>query len=451
MTWFRLEGRGAFHHKVIAAGDEAYGAWVRAGQWSCDQLTDGHIPLATALLINRKPKVWAKLVEVRLLDEAEGGYRIHDFLDWNPSSDEERARREEVREKRREAGRIGGKRSGERRREEADRKHGAGSDANQDGSKREANAKHVASPELEAKAKQNEAPSPSPSPRDLTHSRAGARTREDQGEGQGPKSSSGIPTATADTLLADVERHDLLATLHGDRRWAQSVAGVFVSAGVRAPDVSAAVDAWVVDNAGKAPPEGPELDEFVRDGIGRYLKNAKARGDRERQRSAQDRERESSPGSSPAAAPEAQVVLDVFAEEWSRTHRGREYIFGARDAARAADLVTPTREFARTLGIQGREVIRHQARAFLRDADPKLSDAAHPFPMFVARINQYDPPPSRAPAAERTPLPALPPSDVDLPRPRKPIPGLGEPGMPQALLDQMARFGGQPGPAGGPS
>lgn len=155
MSWFRLEGRGAFHHKVLSAGNEAYGAWCRAGQWSSDQLTDGRVPSAVAEQI-AKPKVWAKLVEARLAHAIEGGYQIHDFLDFNPSSEQERAKREEMREKRRESGRAGGKRSGEVRRGEANGK--------QTGSGDEAHAKQSASTGASVSAKQNEAPSPSPSP-----------------------------------------------------------------------------------------------------------------------------------------------------------------------------------------------------------------------------------------------------------------------------------------------
>jgi hypothetical protein len=78
MAWFRLEGRGAFHHKVLAAGNEAYGAWCRAGQWSSDQLTDGFVPRAVAEQI-AKPKVWAKLIAARLVDDVDAGYQIHDL------------------------------------------------------------------------------------------------------------------------------------------------------------------------------------------------------------------------------------------------------------------------------------------------------------------------------------------------------------------------------------
>lgn len=163
MSWFRLEGRGAFHHKVLAAGNEAYGAWCRAGQWSSDQLTEGLVPLAVAEQI-AKPKVWAKLIAAKLIHEAEGGYQIHDFLDFNPSSEAERARREETRERRRESGRVGGKRSGESRRAAKQDASLGEAKSEQTGSKNEAKCFAGASGLLEANGKQNEAPIPIPIP-----------------------------------------------------------------------------------------------------------------------------------------------------------------------------------------------------------------------------------------------------------------------------------------------
>jgi hypothetical protein len=275
MAWFRLEGRGAFHHKVLAAGNEAYGAWCRAGQWSSDQLTDGFVPRAVAEQI-AKPKVWAKLIAARLVDDVDAGYQIHDYLDFNPSSEQERAKREEMREKRRESGRAGGKRSGEVRRAEAK--------INQNGSTDEANAKQSASTDASDLAKQNEAPSPSPSPKEeQTHTpfaSAGGREPKDDSLTTMP-----IPfgaeseVVTAEGLLEAVRRHEMLSTLHGDRTWALRAVGSLQSAACRAEDATAAVDAFVADKAAKAPPDGPRLDDFVRDGIGPYLKRAKWHGD----------------------------------------------------------------------------------------------------------------------------------------------------------------------------
>lgn len=99
MTWFKLAGEGAFHEKVIEAGNEPYGAWCRAGQWSCQHLTDGRIPRAVALTI-APTEIWDRLVAAKgrsahgLAESVDGGWQIHDFLEWNPSAAEELAKRE---------------------------------------------------------------------------------------------------------------------------------------------------------------------------------------------------------------------------------------------------------------------------------------------------------------------------------------------------------------------
>lgn len=107
MTWFKLDDKVAFGTKVMFAGNEAFGAWCRAGAWSSGELQDGFVPHEIANLMAPK-RVWKKLVAARLLHEAEGGWQIHDFLDWNPSAEEVRSKRAV----RAAAGSLGGKRSG---------------------------------------------------------------------------------------------------------------------------------------------------------------------------------------------------------------------------------------------------------------------------------------------------------------------------------------------------
>jgi|GEM_PF-1555301 len=120
MPWFRLDDQGAFHEKVIQAGNEAYGAWVRAGQWSSSRGTEGFIPRATAMLI-AGPKVWQRLIEAKgrstvgLVEPVGDDFQIHDFLDYNPTIEEVLDRRAT----RAEAGRRGGLRSGATRRAKA--------------------------------------------------------------------------------------------------------------------------------------------------------------------------------------------------------------------------------------------------------------------------------------------------------------------------------------------
>lgn len=110
MTWFKLDDKSAFHRKVLAAGNEAWGAFCRAGASSSGEGTDGLITRAVAEAI-APARVWARLVAVGLAERDSEDYRLHDFLDWNPSAEQVRAKQAA----RQQAGKRGGLRSGETR------------------------------------------------------------------------------------------------------------------------------------------------------------------------------------------------------------------------------------------------------------------------------------------------------------------------------------------------
>ena len=79
MPWFKVDDNLAFHAKTVAAGNGAMGLWVRAGSWCSQQLTDGYVPdHMVATLGNRQQA--NRLVAVRLWEDADGGYRFHE---WN--------------------------------------------------------------------------------------------------------------------------------------------------------------------------------------------------------------------------------------------------------------------------------------------------------------------------------------------------------------------------------
>jgi hypothetical protein len=159
VSWFRLDDNVTFHRKTLAAGNEAFGAWCRMGAHASLQLTDGFIDEAAASLIAGRKAVVDRLVTVGFLVRVEGGYRIHDFHDYNPTADEVRSNRERLHKVRSEAGKLGGKRSGEARRSKP---------AATDGSTDEAEAKQPAKQVASGVPKQNEAPSrPLPSPKML--------------------------------------------------------------------------------------------------------------------------------------------------------------------------------------------------------------------------------------------------------------------------------------------
>lgn len=401
MSWFRLEGRGAFHHKVLAAGNEAYGAWCRAGQWCSDQLTDGLVPRSVAEQI-AKPKVWAKLVEARLMVEVDGGYQIHDYLDWNPSSEQERAKREAMREKRREAGRAGGKRSGEVRRGEAD--------AKLDGSNHEANPKHFASTGTSSGTKQNEPPNPNPIPEEeQTHTHRASAPARVQFQGEGPR-----PCTEAE--LADLLRETpLLADIADDPAELTDLHSGFVMVHG---------DAASTDLARRA------LGTLV---SRENLRDTSVRHRRERAGSylaSQRRERASEPV---VMSPDVRVALEVFADVWA-AKKGRAFVQAQGDEKHAAALVELAREHAGRLKIQGRDVVRHWAEQYLRDGEKFVADPEHPLRLLPSRVTSYGLPRGtggRRPALA-TPPPEL-PAVVAPPDALAALSGLGQKGNAMAV------------------
>jgi hypothetical protein len=157
MAWMKVDDRLAFHRKVLAAKNEAVGAWVRAGSWSSGEGTDGMIPIDTALTI-APLRVWKRLCQVVLAHEVADGFELHDYLDYNPRAEANTAARAENLTRKREAGRLGGLRSGASRRS----KTGSTREA-PCASAREAPASN-SSIVREAESKQNEAPIPIPIP-----------------------------------------------------------------------------------------------------------------------------------------------------------------------------------------------------------------------------------------------------------------------------------------------
>lgn len=247
-----------------------------------------------------------------------------------------------------------------------------------------------------------------------TH-RAGARAREPKVR---PLSAIAIPEGaptsdivTADVLLGAVARHAMLVTFHGDEQWALRAVGGPQAAGCRAEDAVAAIDAFVTDKAATAPEDGPTLDDFVRQGIGAYLKRAKEYGDAARARQRQ-RDRPSEPA---GVSHSARVVLDVFAEAWEK-RQGTPFMKASGDDRKAAELVETARAAAERIGVRPREVVRHVAEGYMRDADPVLADKEYPFAFFAARFGQYGLPKApKKPAA--VPFASAPPDEPCVPPP----------------------------------
>lgn len=93
MSWVRIDDNLTFHAKVVQAGNEAIGVWIRLLAWSSNHLTDGVVPARIAKLVAEHDEPLSKLVEARLLDEHKDGYVIHDYHEHNRPAAEVKAQR----------------------------------------------------------------------------------------------------------------------------------------------------------------------------------------------------------------------------------------------------------------------------------------------------------------------------------------------------------------------
>lgn len=84
MPWFRLDDSFHSHPKVLKAGNEAVGLYVRCGTYASDHTTDGFVDRPIVLLYGTEALA-ARLVDAGLWHRTRGGWNIHDYLDYNPS------------------------------------------------------------------------------------------------------------------------------------------------------------------------------------------------------------------------------------------------------------------------------------------------------------------------------------------------------------------------------
>ena len=86
-TFIRLDHGMPENRKVLGLSDGAFRLYVEAICWCSRQESDGHIPEAFMKRMSKARHV-AELVDCGLLDTAVGGYQVHDYLDFQRSSEE---------------------------------------------------------------------------------------------------------------------------------------------------------------------------------------------------------------------------------------------------------------------------------------------------------------------------------------------------------------------------
>jgi hypothetical protein len=102
MAWVRIDDGFPDHPKALQAGPMACWLYVCGIAYANRYLTDGFIPERQVhrLIDAKKPEVLtAALVDAGLWEVSEGGYQIHDYLDYQSSSEKVTADREATRKR----------------------------------------------------------------------------------------------------------------------------------------------------------------------------------------------------------------------------------------------------------------------------------------------------------------------------------------------------------------
>lgn len=108
--WVRIEPDFAEHPKIVGLSDAAFRVHLKALCWCGKHETDGLLPAGAVPATGssrKRAELISELLSAGLWEKAGAGYRIHDFLCYNPSKEQNEERRRELSEKRAVAGRKG--------------------------------------------------------------------------------------------------------------------------------------------------------------------------------------------------------------------------------------------------------------------------------------------------------------------------------------------------------
>jgi len=108
VSWARLDDACTDHLKLRRAGTAGLALWTASIVWCSRHLTDGFIPADMLHDIWRPVgesfdahAACARLVAAGLWDDVDGGWQVHDYLDYNPSREEVMRAREQAADRQR--------------------------------------------------------------------------------------------------------------------------------------------------------------------------------------------------------------------------------------------------------------------------------------------------------------------------------------------------------------
>lgn len=103
LSWSRLDVTIATNHKTLTllglrGGDHAMLVYLFSHGYCISQGTDGFVPRAALGTFHGSAKDAAMLVDVGFWDEADGGWDVHDWHEYQPSSEETNRRSQRARD-----------------------------------------------------------------------------------------------------------------------------------------------------------------------------------------------------------------------------------------------------------------------------------------------------------------------------------------------------------------
>lgn len=99
MAYVRIDDSADDHPKVLQLTDSQFRLWVRGLCYCQKHLTDGFVPTVFVERIRRYRTDSQRLCEVGLLEQCQGGYQFHDYLEWNDSKDLTSARKKKAKDR----------------------------------------------------------------------------------------------------------------------------------------------------------------------------------------------------------------------------------------------------------------------------------------------------------------------------------------------------------------
>ena len=99
MAWAKIDDKFPEHEKVVGLSNAAFRLHVSAICYASRNETDGRISQAAAKALHGVASRTGELVEAGLWERNGVGWKIHDFLQYNPSHEQLEKKRAEARER----------------------------------------------------------------------------------------------------------------------------------------------------------------------------------------------------------------------------------------------------------------------------------------------------------------------------------------------------------------